>query len=140
MPKIASDMVGGPSGTGSLLLRAGHEPCSPPLGELCRQRKRRPNRYPTPKKTRITTATTAATRAIIESSWEPAPRSMPESSQKRHRDSASGQSSPSGRDRVVRARHQHDALGRFGGECRGPSQRRPEARLPPPPGATPPPA
>ena len=51
----------------------------PPTG-LRGQRKSLPNRYPTPKKTRITIATTAATRAIIESSSEPALRSMQESS------------------------------------------------------------
>ena len=50
-----------------------------PTGRLV-QRKSLPNRYPTPKKTRITIATTAATRAIIDSSSEPALRSMQESS------------------------------------------------------------
>ena len=44
------------------------------------QRKSLPNRYPTPKKMRITITTTAATRAIIDSSSEPALRSMQESS------------------------------------------------------------
>ena len=44
------------------------------------QRKSLPNRYPTPKKTRITIATTAATKPIIDSSSEPALRSMQESS------------------------------------------------------------
>lgn len=51
----------------------------PPPGVLD-QRKSLPNRYPTPKKTRITIATTAATNPIIESSSEPALRSMQESS------------------------------------------------------------